>query len=82
MNQGCKLHKINYDRTVNGHWYCFHDVYCDRGEWWQRAGRKGLIKIDDLPKLRRCAENVRKIKTDCTPITDVQIQEQIDAQGD
>ena len=79
-NQGCNLHKINYDRTTNGVWYCFHDIYCDRGEWWQKATRKGLITLDHLSKLRRCAENVRKIKTTCTAITDEQIQEQIDSQ--
>ncbi len=81
-NQGCNLHKVNYDRTTNGVWYCFHDIYCDRGEWWQRASRKGLISLPDISKLRRCAENVRKIKKECTPITDAQIQEQIDAQAD
>ena len=81
-NQGCNLHKVNYDRTVNGLWYCYHDVYCDRGEWWQRAGRKGLITLEDLSKLRRCAGNVRKIKTDCTAATDQLIQDQIDAQED
>ncbi len=52
-NQGCKLHKVNYDRTVNGVWYCYHDVYCDRGEWWQRASRKGLISLPNIAKLRR-----------------------------
>ena len=81
-NQGCKLYKINADHVSGNTLWCFHDVYCDRGAWWQRASRKGLILPLDLASLRRCAENVRKIKKTCTPITDEQIQAQIDSQWD
>ena len=30
-NQGCNLNKVNYDRTVNGVWYCYHDGPGSRG---------------------------------------------------
>ncbi len=81
-DQGCNLHKINRDHVSGNTLWCFHDVYCNRGAWWQRAGRKGLILPLDLASLRRCAENPRTIKTDCTAITDAQIQAQIDALWD
>ena len=77
--QGCKAHRINYHdslihytdgKRTHDTWRCYHDIYCEQGEWWQRASRKGLIDYDELKQLRRCAENPRKIAADCEPITD------------
>ena len=74
--QGCKLHTINADGTRGGELLCFHDVYCDRGEWWQRAEQKGRIYVPALQDLRRCANNPRKLglSHQCEPITDDELR--------
>lgn len=83
-DQDCEAHTINYDRSIlhydgdgnftHDSWECFHDVYCAKGEWWQRAERKGRIDFDDLARLRRCASDPRKIDVNCDAITEEQLE--------
>lgn len=81
--QGCNAHRINYHDSLfhytdgeftHDTWRCYHDIYCDKGEWWQRASRKGLIDFEELGKLKRCAYNPRKIEANCDAITDEQLE--------
>ena len=80
-DQGCRSYRINADsHDPNGAVLCFYDVYCDRGEWWQRASRKGdELRPYQLGDLRRCANNPRKLVVgSCEPITDEQLQADAD----
>ena len=76
-DQGCRSYQINADHyDQEGYIICFYDVYCDRGEWWQRASRKGRnLTPAGLRMLHRCANNPRKLEhSGCDPITDEQLR--------
>ncbi len=60
-SQGCLLNRVNFDNEDDGHVNCFVDIRCwlswraiypDLPAEW--VGYKGLLRLDDVKKLRVC----------------------------